>query len=532
MTAGRRKLALAAWLAAALPGTCQQFTHLSGLVLDPSQSGIPGALITVVNEDTGFRRTAESRRSGAYGVASLHPGRYKITVRKEGFRTAIRFGVRLDVSKPARVDFELALGSVREEVTVEGSPPLLNTEDASLGALVSREEIERLPLNGRALLSLIELSPGVIATPATRGDAGQFTANGQRQNANYFTVDGVSANSGVIAGGLPALSTGGALPGMTAFGSLHSLVPLEALAEFRVQTSTVVPEFGRMPGAQISLSTRSGTNELRGSLAGYFRHEAMDANDWFANRGGFGREPLRLGHAGATFGGPIRKDRTFGFAAYEGLRLRQPFVARAAVPAVSPGETDQPWSRLVLGLFPPPNGRSLGPDVAEWTGRYRRPASFNAGSARVDHALTDAATVFGRYSQAPSASEYGAFQIARISLQSRSLTFGANLRPIPSVILDSRWNFSRAGASSSWLLSDGAAGPRCLIEPVFRGLLGVAGLCDHFARFSIAGVGQTALGREGLTEQSQSQFIQTANLNVSASTTAARRPSAGSPRAC
>lgn len=141
------------------------------------------------------------------------------------------------------------------------------------------------------MLSLLELAPGTVVTPATRGEPGQFTSNGQRPNTNYFTVDGVSVNNGVSGGGLPAQVNGGALPGMTAIGSFHNLVSLEALDEFRVQTATTTPEFGRLSGAQVSLSTRSGSNDLHGSLFEYFRHERLDANDWSANRIGDPRAP-------------------------------------------------------------------------------------------------------------------------------------------------------------------------------------------------------------------------------------------------
>src|SRR5439155_3585695 len=196
----------------------------------------------------GFRRVTQSQPDGAYVVSSLQPGVYKITVRKDGFRTLIRFGFKLSPSQPARADFKLVVGSVQETITVEGSTPLLHGEDASVGTLVGRDEIERLPLYGRGLLGLLELAPGVVVTPATRGESGQFSVAGQRPNMNYFTVDGVSANSGVSGGGLPAQSTGAALPAMTAFGGMEGLVSRDALEGARVQTSTTAPEFGRLPG--------------------------------------------------------------------------------------------------------------------------------------------------------------------------------------------------------------------------------------------------------------------------------------------
>ena len=188
------------------------------------------------------------------------------------------------------------------------------------------------------LLSLLELAPGVVVTPATRGESGQFSVAGQRPNTNYFTVDGVSANSGVSGGGLPAQSTGAALPGMTAFGSLDSLLSRDALEEMRVQTSTSVAEFGRLPGGQISLSSRSGSNEFHGSLFYGFRNRILDANDWFANQHGDSRAPLRMQDVGATLGGPLRRNRTFFFLSYEGMRLFQPFVWREPAPTLAARE--------------------------------------------------------------------------------------------------------------------------------------------------------------------------------------------------
>jgi hypothetical protein len=160
------------------PLYAQNYTLVTGIIQDASGASAPGALISVVNEDTGFRRVTQSRSDGGYVVSSLQPGSYKITVRKEGFRTAIRFGVKLNPSQPSRADFKLIVGSVQETVTVEGAAPLFNTEDASVGTLVGRDEIERLPLNGGGLLGLLQLAPGVVVTPATRGEAGQFTVAG------------------------------------------------------------------------------------------------------------------------------------------------------------------------------------------------------------------------------------------------------------------------------------------------------------------------------------------------------------------
>src|SRR5579872_7372726 len=282
----------------------QETAQLSGFIWDSSDALVPAAGVSVVNEETGFRRDTRSGDGGSYQVAYLNPGHYKITVRRDGFRTLVQFGIKLDAAQSARLDFHLQLGDVQEVVTVNGGPVLLNAEDASVSTLVGRNWIEQLPLNGRGLLTLMELAPGAIITPASAGEAGQFSINGQRPNTNYFTVDGVSANTGVSGGGLPAQMPGGSLPNMTAFGSFHDLISVESLDEFRVQTSTAAPEYGRAPGGEIQLSSRSGSNDFHGLFFEAFRNEALDANDWFRNSTGSPRLPLRMSDYGGTLGGP------------------------------------------------------------------------------------------------------------------------------------------------------------------------------------------------------------------------------------
>jgi hypothetical protein len=489
------------------PLSAQNFTHVSGVILDASTGSVPGALVTVVNEDTGFRRVTTSRPDGGYVVSSLEPGTYKITVRKVGFHTVIRFGVKLGLAQPARVDFKLTVGSMQEAVTVEGSNPLLNSEDFSVGTSVGRDEIERLPLNGGGLLSLLELAPGVVITPATRGDAGQFSAGGQRPNTNAFSVDGISANSGVSGGGLPAQSTGAALPGLTAFGSLDSLVSRDALEELHVGTSTAVPEFGRLPGAQVSLKSRSGSNDLHGSLFAGFRNELLNANDWFSNQHGDARAFQRFEDFAATLGGPVWRNHTFFFLSYEGMRLSQPAVWRQPVPSENARQNAADWVRPMLNLFPGPNGPDLGGGLAEWTGNVSRPSRLDAGAARIDQVITSRLTLFGRYSETPSSAEFGSAPVNLLDLHSSSVTAGLNARARPDLVIDLRVNASSASANSLWRQADPSAPPACY--QFFASAIS----CDYLARLSIAGVGQVASGSEGRRSQSQLQINQTAGWN-------------------
>src|SRR5262249_29123375 len=180
-------------------------------------------------------------------------------------------------------DFTWGGGTVKEVITVEDGTQALNTADASVGTLIGPKAIESLPSNGRGVLSLVELAPGLLATPAATGEAGQFSANGLRSNTNYFTLDGLSPNTGVSGARLAAQFAGAALPAMTAFGSMENLASLAALDEVRIQTSSFAPEFGRLPGAHVALTTRSGSDEVHGSVYGALRNRALEANNWFAN---------------------------------------------------------------------------------------------------------------------------------------------------------------------------------------------------------------------------------------------------------
>src|SRR5262249_4498780 len=148
---------------------------------------------------------------------------------------------------------------------------------------------------------------------------------------NYFTVDGVSANTGVSGGGLPAQATGGALPGMSAYGGIDALISLGAAQEFKLQTSSTGPEYGRMPCASVALTSRTVSSEFHGSSPFRFRHEDLAATAWFANRAGVPRAPLRMHNFSQTLGGPIHRSRTFFFVAYDGMRLLQPYAWRTPV---------------------------------------------------------------------------------------------------------------------------------------------------------------------------------------------------------
>ncbi len=496
-------LALAGvWLAGAAAVYSQPYSYISGVITDASGGVVPGCAVTVVNEDSGFRHTTVSQADGTYTVSPLNPGAYMITVRKLGFRTSMFFGAKVQDSRPIRVDFKLVVGSITETVTVEGSAPLLERVDASVGTLVGRDQIENLPLSRHNHLDLFVEAPGVVVTPATHGESGQFSVGGQRPNTNYFTVDGVGMNSGISAGGQPAQSTGGTLPAMTAFGSLESMVSTDAIQEVRVQTSSTTPTFGRMPGAQISFSSRAGSNEIHGSLAYSFRNQGLDANNWFANAQGVARAPLSVQNGGATLGGPIVRNRTFFFVSYERLQLTEPLVLREPVPSMNSRATSPDWTQPLLNLFAAPNGPPLSNGLTTSTVVASRPSQLDAGAVRIDQAITPRLSAFGRYSNSPSSTEFGINTIDALAFSFQSGTVGLNWRPGGGWITDFRANYLRVGSTSVWE-PDGPPLPACALGAAISRFDLLLNNCDYLLRLSITGAGQVTIGSEGERKQSQ-----------------------------
>jgi hypothetical protein len=448
------------WLALLVAPLIAQNAELSGLITDPSGLVVPGAKVVVQSADTRGTRTASSNGQGEYSVPALLPGPYNITIEANGFKTVHQNGVVVEVGQRARLDFALTVGSNTETITVQGSAPLLNASDASVSTLIGNQFVENLPLNGRSFSSLIDLTPGVVLTPTNFYEEGQFSVNGQRPDANYFLVDGVAANVGTSA---TNLGQGGAgqLPATSAFGGTSNLVSLDALEEFRIQTSTFAPEYGRTPGAQISVVTKSGTNTFHGTAFEYFRNDELDANDWFANENGLARPELRQNDFGGVLGGPIKKDKLFFFGSYEGLLVRQPQVADTYVPSLASRENAPAAVQPLLNAFPLPNGPNLGNGTAAFSASYSNPSTLNSYGIRIDYLLSPKITVFGRYSDAPSSldsrggsSDYAYSNVQEVKYRTQSLTLGTTQGPTPRFTNEFRFNYSRSRANTFYTLDN------------------------------------------------------------------------------
>jgi hypothetical protein len=369
--------------ASVLPAQSTSAT-LAGRVTDPAQAVIADARVAAINTGTNVRHETGTNSSGRYRLTNLPPGPYRIEVEKAGFKTLVKPDVTLHVQDALTIDLEMTIGEVFESIAVEAGAPLVNNQSGTVSTVIDRAFIESLPLNGRSVQTLIRLAPGVVATATAFNDQGQFSVNGQRADANYFTVDGVSANFGVT-GYFPMMQTAsGALPALSASGGTNSLVSVDAMQEFRIQTSSFAPEFGRTPGGQISIATRSGTNAFHGSLFEYFRNEALDAKDWFVNFRGSPKPELRQHDFGGVAGGPIRTDRTFFFGSYEALRLRQPSSLQTVVPDAASRQQAPTAMRPYLDAYPLPNGPLRGPGWRSSRRAFRIPhRSTRTGSASI-----------------------------------------------------------------------------------------------------------------------------------------------------
>ena len=315
------------WLiGVAMPGLAQVDTGtVVGTIKDSTGAVVPGATAAATGMDTGTTTTVKSDSDGNFVITPLKIGRYSVSVEASGFQRELRQNVALDVQQTIRLDFALRVGSVTETTEVSGAPALLETESASLGDVVASDQVEELPLNGRRYADLAALTSGVAKviegpvnggnTPTNGNAGGSFAVNGTRGDQNNFMLDGIDNNSNDN-------------------GDLAILSSVDAIAEFKIQTSNYSAEFGRSGGAVINASTKAGTNHLHGSAWEFLRNEALDARGYFESPGSR-KAPYKQNQFGVTLGGPIVKAKVFFFADYEGTRIHSAQTDFATVPTPS-----------------------------------------------------------------------------------------------------------------------------------------------------------------------------------------------------
>jgi hypothetical protein len=347
---------------------------LTGIVKDSSEGGgasVPGATVTVTNLATNVATDQQTTDTGTYFVVNLIPGEYRVEVELPGFKKTART-VTLDVGQRARLDFVLEVGMVTETLSVTAAAELVNTNDASLGAVIQQTQVANLPLAIRNWDDLLALVPGVEQDRYTEqgggtsfGRTGGINVHGARALQNNFLLDGVDNNS--ISENVQELTTQVSRPSV------------DAIQEFKVVTSPYSAEYGRSPGAAVSVSTKSGTNGLHGTGYEYFRNQAMDTIDYFSARAGATKPDNRQNQPGGNLGGPIVKNHAFFFADYEGTRITRGATRLTRVPTADeragiftsaitdpvtgipfannriPADRIDPYATAIIGLVPLPN---------------------------------------------------------------------------------------------------------------------------------------------------------------------------------
>lgn len=409
---------------------------LQGVIVDQNYAAIPNVTLTLLDKSRARLRQITTGADGMFTFALLPPATYLLRANREGFSP-----VELEIvmapppigSQRQAIRIQMQVGEIGASINVlsQGRAPEVRAPDSRP---FMREFIERLPLNGLTLQPLIGLAPGIVLTRATMDEQGQFSATGQRANANSFVVDGVSANTGITAGFSLGQSGSGALPGLSATGGTNSLVSIEAVKEVTLQTGAFAVDIGRAPGALVSIVTRTGTRNFHGSFFDFFRHDALAANDWFANRDGIPKAALRQHNFGGSFSGPVLwsrnsgRDRTHFFFSYEGLRLLQPLFGMTAVPSLNARAEAPAAIKPLVDAYPQPNGEDLGGGLARFSAGYSDPTRLDAVGLRLDHIIHEGATLFARINYAPSRISQRSGSLSRVldtEFEQRSLTVGA-----------------------------------------------------------------------------------------------------------
>ncbi|MDX2178644.1 MAG: carboxypeptidase regulatory-like domain-containing protein [Bryobacteraceae bacterium] len=400
------------------------------MIRDASGSSVADARVTVVNQGTNYTRTLDTGATGEALFASMPLGQYRVTAEKSGFEAFSQQGITLQVDQQVRIEVVLRVGQVSDRVNVTAEAPLVNAVNGEISQVVERAQVEQLPLNGRNFTQLIQLTTGT--TTGATGDTQNnlvinqfrgptnFTANGMRTLYNNYVLDGVDNNESAWN-----------------FGGVVILPVVDAIQEFKVSTGSFSSEFGRAAGGVVNVQTRSGTNQFHGNLFEFFRNDRLDANDFFNNSAGRPKPSFRQNQFGGTFGGPIRRDKLFFFADYQGTRMRRELTFLSSVPTLEsrvgdftntrfpaifdpattranpsgagitrdpfpgrqiPSARFDPLSQRFFEFMPAPN-TNPGAIALNFINNPKWQRQSDQGDLRLDYSLGSRGTMFGRYSR-------------------------------------------------------------------------------------------------------------------------------------
>lgn len=437
--------------------------RITGIVTDSSKAVIRGAKVDLINVATGVHYPTVTNEAGVYRVSG-QVGNYRLEIAHPGFKTVIAPNIALHTQDALQINIEMAVGSAEESVTVSANATI---DNPAVSMTVDREFVENMPLNGRSFQDLIQLAPGVVsAQGGGGGGVGYYSVNGQRSDGNAFSVDGVSDNLGGFYNSPDSSrwnALAGTAPAQSIMGTTQDLASVDSLQEFTIQTSGYTAEYGRNPGGQIGLTTRSGTNELHGSAFDYLRNTAFDANSYQNDFYGYPQTAEHQNDFGGTLGGPVwiphlynGKDKTFFFFSYEGLRLLLPAFESNYVPTPA----FRSWASVAVQPFlnaePLPNGAANNDGCtipnpmagqadacdALFTYGYSYPNTLNNVSLRIDEAVGKRMHIFARYADTPSSQITGAGEIVTQAINAHTLTAGFTANITTALVEDFRFNYT------------------------------------------------------------------------------------------
>jgi len=443
---------LALFLFSVSAAVAQVSGALSGTVNDPSGAAVSGAAISAINVDTGAVRTTISNDAGRYEVLSLPAGEYEVHAKKQGFSEEVRKGIELAVGQDVTSSLTLQLGAVTEQVVVTENAPIVNLTTADISGLVGERQVKDLPLNGRSYDELMVLNPGVVnftwektgGTGVSNSTTGNdFAVSGNRPQQNMFLLNGVEY-------------TGAAENNMQPGGTSQQLLGVDAVREFNVLRDTYGAEYGKRPGAQVSIVTQSGTNQFHGNVFEFLRNNDLDAPNYFD----VGSAPrFQRNQFGASAGGPLKKSSTFVFGNYEGYRENLDQTAVTDVPDANQKPTCAGACagivQQILNVWPKPNG----PELLLPNGAPSGIAVLNAtplqtvredfGTARLDHNFSPSDALSGFYTVDDSADNtatvFDPYATDIVALREQVFSAEETHTFSPSLLNTARFGYSRAG---------------------------------------------------------------------------------------
>jgi outer membrane receptor protein involved in Fe transport len=492
-------VSIAALILLAIPVVAQLPTAtILGEAKDSSGGVLPNVTVTITNVDTGAVRTVKTSDDGEFRAPELPVGRYEVRAEHPGFKTVTRKGITLEVTQQAVINLDFEVGAADQQVVVTEEAPMVNTQNATLGGTVNETKMAELPLNGRNYIDLALLQPGVDKDKNQGNQSGTtFSVNGAPPRSNNFTLDGAILQT--MLGRSPVAGESGDALG------------LDGIKEYTIVAGTFQAEYGLAMGSQMVAVSKGGTNQWHGDAFEYLRNDAFDANTFFNNQQDVSKAPLRKNQFGAAFGGPIKKDKTFFYAVYEGIRESQgvpitnpvpsagchpanataannygagTVISAAQCPDISNDVTLSPYTAPFLAIVPLPNPGSVFDPVsgnpALQTFNDHNSLGENYGQMRFDQTFSDKDSFFARYTidNAIQNQTVGDFSYFRSAPGARNqwITLAENHIFSPTVFNAVRISYSRTNATVNLanVGLPGGTGPQ-LVPGFSTGVVDLAG---------------------------------------------------------